>query len=147
MEKAETVNRTAHKAPADFPSPLAMAYLGDAYYEVFVRRFLIDAGLVKVNELHRQAVRLVCANAQDQLLRWLEPQLDETEKDWVRRGRNANSGRCPASTDIATYRRATGFECLVGYWSLTLPERLECIRPYLEEMAGAADRKGEIHGR
>lgn len=123
----------SQRLPAEFPAPLALAYLGDAFYELYVRRFLLDAGVVKVKDLHRTAVELVRASAQVELLRWLESQLDEQELEWVRRGRNADSGRCPKSTDVVTYRLATGFECLLGYWSLARPERITCIHPYLQD--------------
>ncbi|WP_155476590.1 Mini-ribonuclease 3 [Heliobacterium mobile] len=125
-----------NRLPAELPSPLALAYLGDAAYELWVRRFLIDAGLVKVKDLHRLAVELVRAPSQVELLRWLEPQLSEEEMEWVRRGRNANSNRCPKSTDVATYRLATGFECLIGYWTLTCPDKLELLQTYFESRLG-----------
>ncbi|QGG49206.1 Mini-ribonuclease 3 [Heliorestis convoluta] len=125
------------RRPAELPSPLALAYLGDAVYELQVRKFLIQSGILKVQKLHRLAVELVKAPAQLQLLRWLEGQLDEEELEWVRRGRNADSGKCPKSTDVQTYRLATGFECLVGYWSLQSPERLMLLEPYLKSWLDA----------
>ncbi|MDD2422475.1 MAG: ribonuclease III domain-containing protein [Heliobacteriaceae bacterium] len=126
----------SRRLPAELPSPPVLAYLGDAAFELYVRRFLLDAGIVKVKDLHQATVGLVCATAQVALLRWLEPRLTPEEKNWVRRGRNADTGRCPKSTDVGTYRLATGLECLAGYWALTAPERLDVIRPYLEEAVG-----------
>ncbi|KAB2951434.1 Mini-ribonuclease 3 [Heliorestis acidaminivorans] len=137
MEK----NSHREKALTEMPAPLALAYLGDAVYELHVRRFLIQAGLVKVHRLHRLAVELVKASAQVQILRWLEDKLEEDELEWVRRGRNADSGKCPKSTDVVTYRLATGFECLIGYWSLCRAERMELLEPYLQNWL--AEKKGK----
>ncbi|ABZ83935.1 conserved hypothetical protein [Heliomicrobium modesticaldum Ice1] len=129
--------------PAELPSPLALAYLGDAVYELWVRRTLIEVGVVKVAQLHKQAVEIVRAASQVALLRRIEPFLDDEEKEWVRRGRNADSGRSPRSTDVATYRLSTGFECLVGYWSLARPERLPFLR---EQLALWLDKRENERG-
>ncbi|MDR3288907.1 MAG: Mini-ribonuclease 3 [Peptococcaceae bacterium] len=95
-----------------------MAYLGDAVYELWVRRHLLETGMVKVKELHKAAVKYVCADTQARLLRQLTPDLDEKESQIVLRGRNAN-GNHPKRVDVITYRHATAFEALVGYWYLS----------------------------
>ncbi|MBM7542877.1 Mini-ribonuclease 3 [Amphibacillus cookii] len=96
---------------------LALAYMGDALYEVHVREHLIKSGQAKVNALHRQAVQFVSAKAQARVLRfWLETAyLDEQEEGVVRRGRNAKSGTVPKNTDVMTYRYSTAFEALLGF--------------------------------
>jgi ribonuclease-3 family protein len=96
---------------------LVLAYIGDAVYELWVRMHLLDLGYVKVRELHRAAVTYVRAAAQARILHALLPALDDVEHQVVLRGRNAK-GTCPKNVDVITYRYATGFECLVGYWQL-----------------------------
>ncbi|MGZ0084152.1 Mini-ribonuclease 3 [Caldibacillus thermoamylovorans] len=96
---------------------LALAYIGDAVYEVYVRRHLLAAGNVRPYELHRRAVRYVSARAQAKVIFALldEGVLTDEEKEIVRRGRNAKSGTIPKNTDVQTYRHSTAFEALIGY--------------------------------
>ncbi|KYD30381.1 MULTISPECIES: Mini-ribonuclease 3 [Geobacillus] len=96
---------------------LALAYIGDAVYEVYVRRHLLVAGNVRPHELHRRAVRYVSARAQAKVIFALldEGVLTDEEKEIVRRGRNAKSGTIPKNTDVQTYRHSTAFEALIGY--------------------------------
>lgn len=100
--------------PAELPS-LVLAYVGDAVYELAVRQFLVSQGMVKVNKLHRQAVKYVRAQAQAQALFALESMLSEEEGAVVRRGRNTKSATVPKNADVIEYRHATAFEALVGY--------------------------------
>ncbi|EHQ87444.1 Mini-ribonuclease 3 [Desulfosporosinus youngiae] len=97
---------------------LTLAYLGDAVYELWVRTHLLELGHEKVKELHKQAVSYVRASTQAQVLHALLPELDETEQQIVMRGRNTKGGH-PKNIDVVTYRHATGFESLVGYWQLS----------------------------
>lgn len=101
---------------------LALAYLGDAVYELWVRTHLLECGYEKVKDLHHQATDYVRAATQAQLLQELMPELTETENQVVMRGRNTK-GAHPKSTDVITYRHATAFEALVGYWQLTGQEK------------------------
>lgn len=96
---------------------LTLAYLGDAVYELWVRTHLLELGHEKVRELHKQAISYVRASTQAQLLHALFPDLDEVEQQVVLRGRNAKGGH-PKNVDVVTYRHATAFESLVGYWHL-----------------------------
>ena len=106
-------------------SALALAYLGDAVYELWVRTHLLDRGYAKVRDLHNRAVNYVCAESQARVLRALLPELNETERQVVLRGRNTKGGY-PKNVDVVTYRHATAFECLVGYWHIHgQEERLE----------------------
>lgn len=100
---------------------LALAYMGDAIYEVHIREHLLNTGQVKPNELHQMAVRFVSAKAQAAVIRyWLEQDfLDTGERHIVSRGRNAKSGSIPKNTSVQTYRYSTAFEALVGYHYLT----------------------------
>ncbi|MBB3870013.1 Mini-ribonuclease 3 [Parageobacillus toebii NBRC 107807] len=96
---------------------LALAYIGDAVYELYVRHHLLSNGSVKPHQLHKQAIQYVSAKAQAKvLLTLLENELlTEEEQSVVRRGRNAKSGTIPKNTDVQTYRYSTAFEALIGY--------------------------------
>lgn len=107
---------------------LALAYMGDAVYEEYVRRHLLQSGKVKPHHLHREGTKYVSAKAQCQVLfRMLDEQLlTEEEYAVVMRGRNAKSGTVPKNTDVQTYRYSTAFEALMGYLYLSAEnERLE----------------------
>lgn len=95
---------------------LALAYIGDAVYEVYIRDYLLAKGLTKPNQLHRQATKFVSAKAQCQLMQKLleENWLSDEEEVIYKRGRNAHSHTSAKNADIMTYRIATGFEALVG---------------------------------
>lgn len=96
---------------------LSLAYLGDAVFELWVRKHLLEQGYEKVRELHREAVSYVRASTQARILRRIMPELDETEQQVVMRGRNTKGGY-PKNVDVVTYRYATAFEALIGYWYL-----------------------------
>ncbi|HBV87697.1 ribonuclease III domain-containing protein [Desulfosporosinus sp.] len=96
---------------------LTLAYLGDAVYELWVRTHLLELGHEKVKELHKQAISYVRAGTQARVLQTLLPDLNEVELQIVMRGRNAKGGH-PKNVDVVTYRHATAFESLVGYWQL-----------------------------
>ena len=113
---------------------LTLAYLGDAVYELWVRTHLLELGHEKVKELHKQAVNYVRAATQARVLRTLLPELDEVEHQVVLRGRNAKGGH-PKNVDVVTYRHATAFESLVGYWQLNCQS---------ERMRWAFDKVDEI---
>ncbi|HHU62138.1 MAG TPA: Mini-ribonuclease 3 [Natronincola sp.] len=116
-------------------SPLVLAYVGDAVYELFIRTKLI-AFPAKVHQLHREAVKYVQASSQAEIIRSWEPHLTEKEKDVVRRGRNAKSG-VPRHGDVVEYRYSTGMEALIGYLYLSnqherLKELLNNVAPTLK---------------
>ena len=104
---------------------LALAYMGDAVFEKYVRHHLLLKGAVKPHLLHREATRFVSAKAQSKVIHYIleEGILDEEEQGVVRRGRNAKSGTVPKNTDVQTYRYSTAFEALIGY--LFLSGRME----------------------
>lgn len=95
---------------------LALAYLGDAVYEVYIRKYLIDNGIVNVNELQESSIKFVSAKGQAEFLKMMleDNFLTNEEIDIVHRGRNHKSHRAPKNTDINTYKWATGFETLIG---------------------------------
>jgi ribonuclease III family protein len=103
-------------------SPAALAYLGDAVYELHVRtRFLFPPK--RSHAYHQQVVAQVRAEAQSSHLQLLLPHLTAVELDAIRRGRNAATGR-PRRLDPEVYQQATSFETLIGYLYITNPQRL-----------------------
>lgn len=107
---------------------LALAYMGDAVYELHIRNHLLQSGHVKPDLLHQQAITFVSGKSQAAvIMHWLkkESYLTEEETGVVRRGRNAKSSSVPKNTSIQTYRYSTGFEALIGYhYMLGNQERL-----------------------
>ena len=112
---------------------LALAYMGDAVFESYVRRHLLYRGKVRPNQLHRLATKYVSAKAQCRVLfQFLNDKLlTEEESAVVMRGRNAKSGTVPKNTDVQTYRYSTAFEALMGY--LFLEGRLERLEELVEK--------------
>ncbi|SHK50934.1 Mini-ribonuclease 3 [Tepidibacter formicigenes] len=110
-------------------SPLVLAYMGDAIYEVYVRDYLIKKyGMCKVKDLHKRAISFVKAKSQALAVLYLEENLSEEEMYIVRRGRNQKSNTVPKNADIKDYRYATGFEALIGYLHLSnQKEKMEII--------------------
>lgn len=96
-------------------SPLVLAYIGDAVYEMYVRTMLVETTTLSVHGLHLRAAKLVCAKAQAAAFRIIEPMLTEEEREIFKRGRNAHMGTVPKNARILDYRHATGVESLIGY--------------------------------
>ena len=120
-------------------SPLVLAYVGDAVYELYIRTKLASYP-AKTQKLHRMAVRYVQASRQAEIVHAWEPKLTEEEKDVVRRGRNAKGGMSNRG-DVVEYRYSTGMEALVGYLYLTgqkerLAELLNTIDPTIDPQGG-----------
>ncbi len=95
-------------------SALALAYIGDCIYELYVRSFLIAQADQRVNALHKQATKFVCAAAQAEFYHKIEGILTEGEQAVFRRGRNTKS-HPPKNASVSDYRIATGVETLLGY--------------------------------
>ncbi|GAA0326094.1 Mini-ribonuclease 3 [Oceanobacillus sp. FSL W7-1293] len=120
---------------------LALAYIGDAIYEVYVREQLLERGTIKPNQLHQAAIRYVSGKSQAKvILHWLEQEafLTEEESRVVIRGRNAKSGSIPKNINVQTYRYSTAFEALIGYHYLLkneqrLQELMTQAMDFLEE--------------
>ena len=95
---------------------LIMAYLGDAVFELYVRKYLIKKGYGNVHELQTASLNYVSAKSQRRILEDLISKniLAEEEIEIVKQGRNAESHKSK-TTDAVTYHKATGFECLIGY--------------------------------
>lgn len=95
-------------------SPLQLAYIGDAVYELLVRTYLLSKKL-SVNELHKVATKYVKAKAQADIVHRLEDLLTDEELTIVKKGRNAKSNTMPKNASMIDYKYATGFEALIGY--------------------------------
>ncbi|GIN58938.1 mini-ribonuclease 3 [Lederbergia ruris] len=109
---------------------LALAYMGDAVFEVYIRHHLLQKGKTKPHKLHIEATHFVSAKAQAAILKQLldENFLTEEELAVMRRGRNAKSGTIPKNTDVQTYRHSTAFEAVIGWVYLSNDqERLDEI--------------------
>lgn len=100
-------------------SPLQLAYLGDAVYELLVRTSLVNKKNVSVNELHKEAVKYVKAEAQAKIVFSMENKLTEDEWAMIKRGRNAKSSSVPKNANLSDYKYATGFETLIGFLYIT----------------------------
>jgi ribonuclease-3 family protein len=97
-------------------SPLVLAYIGDCVYDLVIKTYLLDKkGNMPVNKLNRMASNLVKAQTQSELIGIIEEKLTEDELAVYKRGRNAKSYTSAKNASIGDYRRATGFEALVGY--------------------------------
>ncbi len=105
------------KRDVNTTSPLAMAYLGDCVYDLFARDFVLSHAPGNVNRMNRLKTQLVCAHAQSEIMGWLigEEILTEEEFGVYRRGRNQKSETHSKNSSIQEYRRATGFEAMLGY--------------------------------
>lgn len=113
LKGLEEFNRTAQ--PGDL-SPLVLAYIGDAYFELYIRsRVVAENPKLPPQKLHRLTVGYVSASSQSDIIHGIWEHLNENERTAVKKGRNAKSGTSPKNADVVQYRYATGLETLVGY--------------------------------
>lgn len=96
-------------------SPLTLAYMGDCAYEIVIRTLLVHKGNAPVDKLNRKASRLAKAETQAQMITAIIEQLTEEELAIYKRGRNAKSYSSAKNASITDYRKATGFEALIGW--------------------------------
>ena len=99
---------------SELPSSAALAYLGDARHALFIRRLLVSRGMSRSGELNREALKYVTAEAQANMLRAIEGELLEDERDVYRRAANSGHLNRPKHSSAADYRAATGFEAVIG---------------------------------
>ncbi|MCT3188340.1 Mini-ribonuclease 3 [Limosilactobacillus reuteri] len=99
---------------------IALAYLGDAAYEVYIRQHLLTKGISKPTKLQHIAIHYVSAKAQAALIDLMKEDklLSDEEWSYFKRGRNANSHTHAKNTSVMTYRISTGFEAVMGYLKL-----------------------------
>ena len=100
-----------------------LAYMGDAAYELFIRKLMLEEGRLRANSLHRSATHYVNAHAQADAVRGMLEELTEEEQRIVKRARNHKIHSKAKNADPLTYKWATGFEALVGYLYLNGDEQ------------------------
>lgn len=120
-------------------SPLTLAYIGDGIFDLVIRSVVVGRGNTKANELHRKTSHIVKAHTQAEMIEMLLPQLTEEENDIYRRGRNAKSPTMAKNATMADYRKATGFEALMGY--LYLSDQFERILFLVKEGLAGINEK------
>ncbi len=96
-------------------SPLTMAYIGDAIYDLIIRTVVVERGNRSANDLHRQTTQFVKAGTQAKMIETLADLLTEEEAEIYRWGRNAKFYTKAKNASLVEYRRATGMEALLGY--------------------------------
>ena len=130
------MNQSLSREDVDMLSPLQLAYIGDAVYELFVRTVILNRDQ-NSKLLHRKATSYVSASAQAELVHALEERLEEKEREMVRKGRNAKTNTSPKNAELIDYKYATGFECLMGYLYLSgKDERLTEIFEEIKKIKG-----------
>lgn len=100
-------------------SPLTLAYIGDAVYDLIIRSVVVERANRSANDLHKKTVRYVKAEAQSTMITALLSELTLEEEAVYKRGRNAKSHTTAKNASVSDYRKATGFEALMGYLYLT----------------------------
>lgn len=100
-----------------------LAYMGDAVYELYVREHLVKNSREVASKLHQKTIKYVSAKAQEYIINNIYEILTEEEKEIYKRGRNANATTVPKNTDVVIYKKATGFEAVIGYLYFTQQNR------------------------
>lgn len=100
-------------------SPLTFAYIGDGIFDLVIRSIVVGKGNTKASQLHHRTSKIVKAHTQALMIEIIESRLTEEEADIYRRGRNAKSPTMAKNATVTDYRKATGFEALMGYLYVT----------------------------
>ena len=127
MNDERTADRQGREITPNETSPLVLAYLGDAYFELLTRERIIAECDCGVSELSQKAMDYVTALSQSAACEKLLPALTPEEEAAFKRGRNAKSNHNPRSAPVIDYRRATGLEALFG-WLYVRGEHERAIR-------------------
>lgn len=123
IEALTSIESTECSSHIERLSPVSLAYIGDAVYELYVRHYLLMPPK-RIGDYHAQVVARVRAESQANYLKILLPHLNEKELEIVRRGRNAATSK-PRRLSISIYQQASSLESLIGYLYLTDIERLK----------------------
>ena len=125
-DKDSTVN--ANTVNTNAINTTALAYMGDAVYEVYVRAYVLQKNRINVDQIHQAAVNYVRADSQAKALKAMFEGLFEEEKQLVKRARNRKTVSRPRNSDPVEYKLATAFEALLGYHYLAgNTDRLEAL--------------------
>lgn len=100
-----------------------LAYMGDVVYELYIREHIVRNSREVASKLHKKTIKYVSAKAQEYIISNIYEILTEDEKEIYKRGRNATSNTVPKNTDVVTYKKATGFEAVIGYLYFTAQNR------------------------
>ncbi|MPM80635.1 Mini-ribonuclease 3 [bioreactor metagenome] len=119
----------------------ALAYIGDAVYEVYVRKYVLEKDSVNVNKQNKLAIKFVRAEGQALAIKKMMESLTESEQNLVKRARNKKITSKPQNADPATYKLATAVEALVGF--LYLSENVERLEEVIDQAMILID-KAEI---
>lgn len=105
-----------------------LAFIGDAVYNVYIRIFLASLNNVKTGVLHKESIKYVSAKGQSYIIDKIYEILTDDEINVYKRGRNTNVGTISKHVDVVEYKKATGFEALIGYLYITKQkERLDFL--------------------
>ena len=129
-------------------SPLVLAYIGDCVFDLIIKTMAAGRGNRPVHKLHEETSRYVQASAQSFMMRSMQEHLTEEEHAIYRRGRNSRTVSPAKNQSITDYRRATGFEALIGYLYLRreyerLTERVALGLESMENNEGSKDADKE----
>lgn len=118
-------------------SPLTLAYIGDGIYDLMIRTVIVERGNRAANGLHKSTSKIVNAGTQARMIEALTEKLTEEELSVYKRGRNAKSYTSAKNATIGDYRKATGFEALMGFLYLTdqMDRAIELVKQGLEEIS------------
>lgn len=116
-------------------SPLTLAYIGDAVYDLIIRTVVVERANRPANDLHRITVKYVSANAQSKIVQALMGDFTGEEQSIYRRGKNSKPHTTAKNAAVPDYLKATGFEAVIGYLYLTgrMDRALELVRKGLEQ--------------
>ena len=119
----ELIDRKKDIEEVRMMAPLVWAYVGDSVYELFIRTHFVNNTKLNPHKLHIEGIKYVKAGAQAEILKRINDNLTDEEKDIVRRGRNAKNHHLPKNANIEEYMYATAFEALVGYLYLSKQDK------------------------
>lgn len=117
-------------------SPVTLAYIGDAVFELIIRTLIVEKGQRAANTLHKHTTKVVCAQTQAKMIDAVYDTLTEEEQDIYRRSKNAKLHSTAKNASLADYRKATGFEALCGY--LFLEDDVERITQLVRQAVDTA---------
>lgn len=124
-------------------SPLALAYIGDSIFDLVIKSLVLNQGNKQVQKLHKDTSQIVQAASQSRMMRVLQGHLTEEELAVYKRGRNSRTVTPAKNQSVTDYRRATGFEALMGYLYLKKEWKrmLELIKMGLDELEEKEDER------
>lgn len=130
---------------AEVYSPLVLAYIGDCVFDLVIKSMVISHGNKQVQKLHEETSKYVQASAQSAMMRAMQPHLTEEEHAVYRRGRNTRSVSPAKNQSITDYRRATGFEALLGqlYLRKEYGRLMELVKIGLDSLEEAGNEKDQ----